>query len=206
MAEQKMPRQFCEKKLLVGTQNPGKIKEFEKLLAPLGIEVISLKGTTLDDPEETGATFVDNALLKAKYYAAACDIPTLADDSGLCIQALDHKPGVHTKHFIEDLGGPKKAFESLEMRLENQEKTASMHCVLGLVWPDGHSETFEGICEGELVFPARYGEGDAAGFGVDPIFQPKGHSKTFSEDSVHKGKVSHRVRAVQLLFEGCFSR
>ena len=199
------PRKFTDKKLLIGSQNPGKIKEFEKLLSPLGIHVMSLKDITIKDPEETGVTFLDNALLKAHYYAKSLNIPTLADDSGLCIEALDQKPGVYTKRFMEELGGEDLYFSKLSALLEGHNKTASMHCVLALAWPDGHAESFEGICDGTLTFPARHGAGNSKGFGVDPIFLPKNHFQTFSEDIDHKNKVSHRTKALELLFKTCFS-
>ncbi len=199
-------RQFQEKTILLGTQSSGKIREFETLLAPLGIEVTFLKDTSIKDPEETGITFLENALLKAHYYAKAFNLPTLADDSGLCIEALDQKPGVYTKRFIEELGGGDIAFAKLEAMLKGQSKKASMHCVLAIAWPDGYADSFEGICEGSLVFPPRHLPSGESGFGVDPIFIPQGHDKTFSEDITHKQKVSHRKRALDLLFKGCFSK
>lgn len=198
------PRKFTEKKLLIGTQNPGKIREFETLLAPLKIQVISLQNTNLDDPEETGKTFLENALLKAHYYTKFFNIPALADDSGFCIDALDQKPGVYSKRFIEELGGEKKTFKHLETLLKNQDTSTSMQCALALAWPDGHVETFEGICHGKLVFPARYPVGRNAGFGVDPIFQPQGQIKTSSEDMIYKKTHSHRAKAIQKLLEDCF--
>ncbi len=198
-------RKFSEKKLLIGTQNPGKIQEFEELLKPLGVDVLSLKDIDIEDPEETGVTFLDNALLKAHFYAKALNVPTLADDSGLCIDALDQKPGVYTKRFMEELGGENRSFKKLADLLKDQDKTASMHCILTLAWPDGHAESFEGICEGTLTFPPRHGHSGNKGFGVDPIFIPQNHDKTFSEDLEHKHKVSHRTKALDLLFDGCFS-
>lgn len=197
-------RQFTENKLLIGTQNPGKIREFTTLLAPLNIQVISLQNTNLDDPEETGKTFLENALLKAHYYTKFFNIPALADDSGFCIEALDQKPGVYSKRVIEDLGGEKKTFKHLEVLLKGKDTSTSMQCALALVWPDGHAETFEGISQGTLVFPPRYPLGRNSGFGVDPIFQPQGQTKTSSEDMSYKNKHSHRVKAIQKLFEACF--
>ncbi len=197
-------RKFSEKKLIVGTQNPGKIKEFETLLSPLDIQVISLQNTNLADPEETEETFLENALLKARYYSKIFRIPALADDSGFCIEALGQKPGVYSKRFIDSLGGEKKAFKHLEMLLRGDNKAAHMHCTLALAWPDGHTETFEGVWHGELVFPARYAKGDDSGFGIDPIFQPHGRTKTSSEDIAYKKKHSHRTIALNKLFESCF--
>ena len=120
MSPSSSPRLFQEKKLLIGTQNPGKIREFEALLAPLGIDVISLTNETIEDPKETGVTFLDNALLKAHYYAKAFNMPALSDDSGLCIEALDYKPGVYTKRFIRDLGGEERTFITLARMLEGR--------------------------------------------------------------------------------------
>lgn len=198
-------RQFQDKKLLLGTQSSGKIREFETLLDPFGVAITSLKDNKIEDPEETGVTFLDNALLKAHYYAKAFNLPVLADDSGLCIEALDQKPGVYTKRFLAELGGGDVAFAKLESLLDGQSKKASMHCVLALAWPDGHTESFEGICEGSLVFPPRHLPSGETGFGVDPIFIPQGHDKTFSEDVAYKQKVSHRKQALDLLLNGCFS-
>ncbi|NCP62874.1 MAG: RdgB/HAM1 family non-canonical purine NTP pyrophosphatase [Alphaproteobacteria bacterium] len=197
-------RKFSEKKLLIGTQNPGKIKEFETLLKPLDIQVISLQNTNLADPEETGETFLENALLKARYYSNFFGIPALADDSGFCIEALEQKPGVYSKRFIDNLGGEEKAFKHLEMLLRDENKSANMHCTLALAWPDGHTEAFEGVWHGKLVFPARYANGRDSGFGIDPIFQPHGQTKTSSEDIAYKKKHSHRATALNKLFESCF--
>jgi len=197
-------RKFSEQKLLIGTQNPGKIREFETLLKPLNIQVISLQNTNLEDPEETGETFLENALLKAHYYSKFFRIPALADDSGFCINALNQQPGVYSKRFIDKFGGEKKTFKHLEMLLRDENKSASMRCTLALAWPDGHAETFEGVWQGELVFPARHAKGQDSGFGVDPIFQPHGQTKTSSEDMSYKKKHSHRALALNKLFESCF--
>jgi XTP/dITP diphosphohydrolase len=180
--------------LVLGTQNAGKIQELETLLAPLGITLRSLTGSAIADPLEDQDTFQGNALLKARYYAQTFNAPALADDSGLVIPALDGKPGIHTKRFVAEMGGETHTFKLLEALLTGRDPTAEMHCVLALAWPDGRTHTFQGICRGRLIFPPR-----GTGFGVDPIFQPEGSTKTFGEDQALKNKLSHRVRALSTL-------
>ena len=196
--------------LVLGTQNPGKIREFQDLFQLFDLTVLGLdsfQDLNLDDPEETGVTFFDNALIKAQYYAKALNRPVLADDSGLCIDALDYKPGVYTKRFFADCGGYEQGFVKVATLVEKSHLegalshlsnpyAASMHCVLVIAWPDGSHIDFEGICEGQLAFPPRYGVNKSDGFGVDPIFQPVGHQKTFAEDIEYKHRVSHRIKAL----------
>lgn len=196
--------------IVLGTQNPGKIAELTDLFSHYGLRVLSLNDfskNSIPEPEETGLTFLDNALIKAKYYAKHLNHPVLSDDSGLCIAALDDKPGVHTKRFFEELGGYDQGFAYLEQMLASEDHPkpykASMHCVLGIAWPEGTYKEFEGICDGHLVFPAR-SSASSKGFGVDPIFVPKGHDKTFAEDVVYKQNVSHRARAIQAMLKGLF--
>ncbi len=196
--------------LILGTQNKGKIQELTSLLNPYGIPLKNLEKTTIPDPEETGVTFLDNALLKARYYAKHFDEPVLADDGGLCIEALDQKPGVYTKRFIEELGGFQAFHKKLQELLKNQidsEKgvwpLASMHCVLVMAWPNGEFKSFHGICSGHIVLPARKGNNPKS-FGVDPIFVPQGHDKTFAEDTDYKNKISHRKKALTKFLEYYF--
>lgn len=193
------------KDLILGTQNPGKIQEFHDLLEGFPITLRDLRGLDIGEPEENGVTFLDNALIKAKAYATHFNAPVLADDSGLCIDALDQKPGVHTKPFVEELGGYHQSFEKLEELLKdhidgdkNIWPTATMHCVLVLAQPDGHYESFHGIVEGHLKFPPFFDNNNKS-FGVDPIFVPKGHDKSFAEDMEMKHQVSHRKKALLLL-------
>ncbi len=195
--------------LVLGTRNPGKISELTSLLEPYGIHVKTIDDvltSPLDEPEENGITFLDNALIKAKAYAKETGFPVLTDDSGLCIDAMDHKPGVHTKPYFDDLGGYERGFQSLARILyetSHPPYKASMHCVLVVAWPDGSYQDFSGICEGEVVFPPRCG-GKNSGFGVDPIFQPDGSQKTFAEDIVYKSKVSHRTRALKAFTDAIY--
>ena len=194
-----MARQFQASTLLIGSTNSGKVVELQALLAGRGIEILSLDTIELPEPEETEATFVGNAILKARYYATTTGHPTIADDSGLQIHALGGKPGVQTKRFVQELGGQAQTFTNLQDILAEQDKTAVLVCALALVWPDGHLETVEATCIGQLVFPPR-----GKGFGVDPIFQPVGYDQTFGENQDLKNQISHRTKALHQLLEKCF--
>lgn len=194
-----MARYFEEATLLIGSQNTGKVKEFRELLKERAIALQSLKDFNLPEPEETGTTFLENAILKAQYYSKLTNLPTLADDSGIQIAALNNGPGVQSKRFIEEQGGRDKSFMKLEQLLEGKDKSASMHCALVLMWPDGYFESAEGVIEGTITFPPR-GEG----FGADPIFIPKGYTETFGENPELKYRISHRTQALKKLYELCF--
>jgi XTP/dITP diphosphohydrolase len=182
-------------KLVVASHNPGKLREIEELLAPYGLETVGAAALNLAEPEETGATFKENALIKAKTAANASRLPALADDSGLCVAALNGAPGIHSARWA----GPKKDFSLAMKRVEeelggNPDKRAFFVCVLALAAPGGESETFEGRAYGSLTFPPR-GE---RGFGYDPIFIPEGHRFTFGEmDPAKKHAMSHRAKAFE---------
>ena len=182
-------------RLVVASHNPGKVREIDALLAPLGLETIGAAALDLPEPEETGSTFAENALLKAKAAASASGLPALADDSGLCVSALNGAPGITSARWA----GPKKDFSEAMKRVEhelggNPDKRAFFICVLALATPDGAAETFEGRVYGALSFPPR-GE---RGFGYDPIFIPEGHRFTFGEmDPARKHAMSHRARAFE---------
>ncbi|MCB9963748.1 MAG: RdgB/HAM1 family non-canonical purine NTP pyrophosphatase [Rhodospirillales bacterium] len=186
-------------KLLIATHNPGKVKEFEELMAPRGILVTSAVEYHLEEPPETGATFEENALIKARAACEATGLPALADDSGLCVDALDGAPGVHSARWA----GPKKDFPAAMTRIHQAlEKTDSRKahfvCVLALALPDGAYRFYQGRCDGDLVWPPRGLEG----FGYDPIFQPSGQTHTFAEmSSAEKHTFSHRGRAIQKFLE-----
>lgn len=188
------------KKLLIATHNPGKLEEFGFLLAPYGIEVEGVAALGLPEPEETGATFAENALLKARAAAGATGLPALADDSGLVVYGLDGEPGIHSARWA----GPARDFElairkvldSLSRRFgsfEAADKRAAFVAVLCLCHPDGHHRFFEGRVEGSLVDAPR----GARGFGYDPIFVPDGHDRTFAEMTAEeKHAISHRRLAL----------
>ena len=184
--------------LLVATHNQGKIKEFAHSLEPLGVEIVSAADRALPAPEETGTTFTENAVLKAKAASVATGEQALADDSGLSISVLGGAPGVRSARFAEEAGGYAGAFARLQEELGEGASgaEAAFVCVLALVLPGGATLTAEGRCEGTLLFPPR-GDG---GFGYDPIFIPEGETRTLGEMSPsEKAKFSHRARALAAL-------
>ena len=195
-------RKFVENKLVLATHNAGKVGEIVELLAPFGVLVQSAAELGLAAPEETGATCIDNAILKARAACEATGLPALADDSGLEVVALGGEPGVHTA----DLAGPQRdwnlAMERINDRLgNNADRRARFVSVLALCWPDGHIETFEGEVRGNLVWPPR-GE---IGWGFDPMFIPEGDTRTFAEmGQAEKNAHSHRANAFRKLVDACF--
>ncbi|MBM3532573.1 MAG: RdgB/HAM1 family non-canonical purine NTP pyrophosphatase [Alphaproteobacteria bacterium] len=199
-----MVRQFTESKLVLATHNPGKVGELEELLAPWGVEIVSAGALGLPEPEETGETFVDNALLKARAAASATGLPALADDSGLIVAGLGGRPGVHTA----DWAGSPRDFTRAMRRVQdelggNPDRHAAFMSTIALVWPDGHEEVFEGKVDGELVWPPR----GNIGWGYDPMFAPEGSPRTYGEMSAEeKHSTSHRARALAKLVKACFER
>ncbi|MCR6629607.1 MAG: RdgB/HAM1 family non-canonical purine NTP pyrophosphatase [Magnetospirillum sp.] len=197
-----MSRHFRQSRLVIASHNAGKVREIGELLAPFGVEVVSAGALGLPEPEETGATFVANAELKAHAAAKAANLPALADDSGLAVDGLGGDPGIYSARWA----GPAKDFAAA-MALVNDklgaspDRAARFVCALALAWPDGHCETFEGVVDGDLVWPPR----GSAGFGYDPMFQPRGHAITFGEmDPGKKHEISHRADAFRKLVAACF--
>ena len=195
-------------RVVIATHNPGKLREIEELLSPFGVEPVGAAELGLDEPEETGSTFRDNALLKAQAAARGSGLVALADDSGLCVEALDGAPGIYSARWAgaaKDFGAAMARVErELEARGAAPPRRAAFVCVLALAYPDGAVETFEGRVDGTLVFPPR----GTAGFGYDPIFRPDGHERTFGEMSAEEKHgipadgslaLSHRARAFQKL-------
>jgi XTP/dITP diphosphohydrolase len=195
-------------RLVVATHNAGKLSEIEELLGPFGVAPIGATALGLEEPEETGSTFRDNAVLKAQAAARASGLVALADDSGLCVDALEGAPGVYSARWAggtRDFGAAMARVErELEAHAAQPPWRAAFVSVLALAWPDGAVETFEGRVDGSLVFPPR----GTAGFGYDPIFRPDGHDRTFGEMSSHEKHgipgdgslaLSHRARAFQKL-------
>jgi XTP/dITP diphosphohydrolase len=195
-------RKFAGGRLVIASHNAGKVREIGELLAPFGTEVVSAGTLGLDEPEETGTTFAANAELKALAAAKAANLPALADDSGLAVDGLGGDPGIYSARWA----GPGKDFQAAMALVNdklgaNPNRNARFVCALTLAWPDGHMETFEGVVEGDLVWPPR----GSQGFGYDPIFQPKGHSITFGEmDPDAKHAISHRADAFRKLVAACF--
>ena len=183
--------------LLVASHNPGKLREIADLLSPYGVAVRGAAELGLPEPEETGATFAENAILKGCAAATAGGLPALADDSGLSVTALGGDPGILSARWA----GPKRNFALAMARVERELKaksakdlSAKFVCALALATPSGEVELFEGEVQGHLVFPPR----GRNGFGYDPIFVADGMNKTFGEiDPVEKHAISHRARAFQ---------
>ena len=197
-----MARRFEQDRLVIASHNPGKVREIAELLEPFGVDVISAAALALPEPEETGASFIDNALLKAHAAATAANLPALADDSGLAVNALAGAPGIYSARWA----GPEKDFAMAMARVEEdlrglEDHSAHFVCALALAWPDGHAEVFAGTVDGEITWPPR---GDK-GFGYDPIFTATGEQITFAEmDPARKHALSHRADAFRKLVDACF--
>ena len=192
--------------LVVASHNPGKVREIKALLGPHGIEPISAESLGLPEPEETGKTFAANAELKARASAQGSGHAALADDSGLCVEALGGDPGIYSARWA----GETKDFAIAMTRIENElrakgltSSAAKFVCALSIALPSGEIQTFEGEVHGHLTFPPR---GDH-GFGYDPIFIADGMDQTFAEiDPAQKHAMSHRARAFEkLLHSGIFT-
>jgi XTP/dITP diphosphohydrolase len=202
-----MIRKFEGDQLLVATHNKGKLQEISEILAPFGVKVVGAAEMNLPEPEETEDTFVGNARIKAHAAAKATGLPALSDDSGITIDALDGAPGVYTADWAETGNGRDfmmamtRANDEITAKGPGAPRSAQFRCTLVLAWPDGHDEVFEGVMQGDLVWPIR-GEG---GFGYDPMFMPEGYDVTCAEMSKdEKNRISHRGRAVSAFVKGCF--
>ena len=191
-------------KLVIATHNPGKLREMSALMEPLGITCISAAELDLPEPEEIGVTFADNADLKAREAADLSGLPALADDSGLCVDALHGSPGIFSARWAEDEQGNRDWMRAMERVWRETEAAgpeaghdAHFACALAIAWPnDGQVETFEGRVDGTLVWPPR---GDQ-GFGYDPIFVANGETETFGEmKPERKHAMSHRADAFRKL-------
>lgn len=199
-----MYRKFKEQELLIASNNSGKILEITELLSPYNIKVFSTKDLQVEDPEETGSTFIENAKLKAEYYGKIKNIPALADDSGISIKELDNFPGIYSARIAGKSKNFYDAFDIVKQKLLEKglhSSPAFFTCALALWWPDGHFETFEGEWHGNLTFPPR----GSNGFGYDPIFIPEREIQTVAEmTKEEKNKVSHRAVAFNKLINACF--
>ncbi|PJB70069.1 MAG: non-canonical purine NTP pyrophosphatase, RdgB/HAM1 family [Alphaproteobacteria bacterium CG_4_9_14_3_um_filter_47_13] len=197
-----MPRKFTEGRLILATHNQGKVAEIGRLLSSYVPDVVSAADLGLSEPEETGVTFAENAILKAQAAARESGQIVLADDSGLAVYALGGAPGIYSARWAGIEKNFQKAMREVHDRLgDSSDRSAAFICVLALAWPDGHVETAEGRCEGGIVWPPR---GDA-GFGYDPFFIPVGADRTFGEMSKdEKQSFSHRASAFSSLIKNCF--
>jgi len=196
-----MPHPFIGDQLVIASHNPGKVEEIATLLAPFAGETIAAGSLGIPEPEETGDSFEANAALKARAAAAASELPSLADDSGLVVPALSGAPGIYSARWAGPAKDFRVAMERVHRELGDKNRNASFVAVLALAWPDGPTELFRGEVEGSLTWPPR---GDR-GFGYDPIFIPQGATLTFGEiDPVEKQRISHRARAFAKLVERYF--
>ena len=210
------PHRRITGRLVIATHNPGKLVEMPDLLSPYGIEAVSAAELNLPEPEETGKTFAANARIKAEAAAAATQLPAFADDSGLCVDALDGAPGIYSARWAGETKDFTGAMTRIERLLHEREATSldrrKAHFVSALcvAWPDGHCEEFIGNVDGLLVWPPR----GVAGFGYDPMFQPDGHQRTFGEMMAAEKHglppnglgLSHRAKAFTKLAEACLER
>lgn len=208
-------------RLVIASHNEGKVREIRELLGPYGVEPVSAAELDLPEPDEIGTTFIDNADLKAREAADLSGLPALADDSGLCVEALDGRPGIFSARWalaadprVAPAAGPgevegprdfglamRRVWEELEALGPEASRNAHFVCALAVCWPDGRSEWFEGRVEGNLAWPPR---GDR-GFGYDPIFVPAGHDISFGEmDPAEKHLISHRADAFRKLVAALF--
>lgn len=189
-------------KILLATHNKGKVAELKAMLAPYGVDVTSAGEMELGEPQETENTFVGNALIKARAAAKATGLSVLADDSGLCVNALNDDPGVYTA----DWAGPSRDYVAAMTKVHDAlgdapDRTAYFVSVIVLVHPDGREEIFEGRCHGTITWPPR-GNG---GHGYDPVFVPEGETRTFAEMTLEeKAKYSHRAKAFEAMIKTVF--
>jgi XTP/dITP diphosphohydrolase len=194
--------------LVIASHNAGKVREIGPLLGPYGIEPISAATLNLPEPDETEDSFIGNARLKALAAAMATGMAAIADDSGLCVDALAGAPGIYSARWA----GPTKDFTIamaqieralVEAQADSTQRGAHFVCALSLAWPDGHSEEFEGKVFGALTFPPR----GTQGFGYDPIFIPRGFDISFGEmEPDAKHAMSHRAKAFEQLVRCCLTR
>ena len=190
-----MSRQF-----VLATHNPGKLAEMKRILSGLGVEVISPAEVGVEvDVEETGTTFAENAMLKARAVCAAAGLPAIADDSGLCVDALNGGPGVYSARYGgEELDDRGRYMLLLECMRGQTTRAAHFSCAVACAFPNGDTLEAEGRCDGSIAF-APIGEG---GFGYDPVFLAPGKGKTFGQlTAEEKAEISHRGRALAAFAE-----
>jgi XTP/dITP diphosphohydrolase len=209
------PHRQLAGRIVIATHNSGKLGEMRGLLAPYGIDAVSAAELRLPQPDEIGASFRDNARVKALAAARASGLPALADDSGLAVDALGGAPGIHSARWAGEDKNFTRAMETIESMLREHGadrpalRKAQFVSALCVAWPDGHVEEFEATVDGTLVWPPR----GTAGFGYDPMFLPDGHARTFGEMTPAekhglppKGQgLSHRARAFLKLAAACLN-
>ena len=193
------------KKLVIASNNQGKLREIQPLLAPLNIEALPQSAFNIAEAEEPHCTFIENALAKARHASLHANLPALADDSGICVHALEGKPGVHSAYFAtmdnsEPRSDEKNNSQLLEMLKNQTQRSAYYYCALVLVryHNDPQPIIAEGIWSGEILTAPR----GTGGFGYDPLFLDLASGKTGAElSSEAKNKISHRGQALQQLIQ-----
>ena len=198
-------RNLAAGKLVIASHNEGKVREIGALLAHRGLEVVSAASLGLPEPEETGTSFAANAELKARAAADLSGLPALADDSGLCVDALKGDPGIYSARWAGEAKDFGAAMALVHQRMDEAGaelgRDAHFVCALSLCWPDGHIETFEGRIDGTLCWPPR----GTRGFGYDAMFVPLGRDESFGEmDPELKHGISHRAQAFEKLVAAVF--
>ncbi|CAN5332218.1 XTP/dITP diphosphatase [soil metagenome] len=190
-----------KKQILIATRNSGKIKELKKMLEDFPFTLRSLNEfPNVSEPEETGATFAENAILKAREYAKSTNLWALADDSGLEVAVLQGAPGVFSARYAgKDASDKEKNRKLLEEMREKDDRRARFVCAMALANEKGEIKFLgEGICNGEIALKSS----GINGFGYDPIFIPENYGRTFAELSGDvKRKISHRARAIRKIID-----
>lgn len=189
------------KEIIIATKNPGKAEEFKTFFAKYNIKAVSLLdlSQSVNDIEETGTTFEENAAIKAEQIAMLMNKPVLADDSGLTIDALEGRPGIFSARYAgepkDDNANIAKVLAELEDTKES-DRTARFVCVLAVATPDKNTIFKKGYCEGRISVSPK----GSNGFGYDPIFIPRNHTRTMAElSSDEKNSISHRSNAIKQL-------
>ena len=203
-----MNRKFQEKDLVLATHNFGKIEEFKHLFGEVNFSITDIGQYSPKMPEETGGSFWENSLIKAREATKLTGLVSLADDSGLCVDILNGAPGIYSADWaIKSDGSRDFKFATNKLVREIGKNnflgpcTAYFICSLILYWPDNHFEKFEGKMHGEIIWP---GKGEK-GHGYDPVFLPNGYEETFGQmDRWEKNRISHRGLAVNKLLDSCF--
>jgi XTP/dITP diphosphohydrolase len=210
------PHRPLRGRTVLATHNPGKLIEMRDLLAPYGVAVVSAAELQLPEPDEVGASFAENARLKAHAATEGTRLPAVADDSGLVVTALDGAPGIRSARWAGPDRNFGRAMERIETLLQKAgalaaaQRRAHFISALCVAWPDGHLEEFEGRVDGTLIWPPR----GRHGFGYDPMFLPDGYARTFGEMSGEEKQalppngsgLSHRARAFLKLARACLER
>ena len=191
-----------KKKVIVASHNSGKVREIKSLLKPYSFTIQSASDLKIKEPKETGKNFIENAILKAKFVSKKSGCIALADDSGLCINLLNGKPGIYSARWAGKDKDFKLAIKKIEKKLikidpnSNIKYRSHFCCALALSFPNGQTISFQGKVYGQLQFPAK----GLNGFGYDPIFVPNGYKKTFGEMNYsYKERISHRQKAFKKL-------